>query len=42
MAVFASAAELAEAVGTELGRSEWLTIEQSRVDRFAEATDDYQ
>jgi acyl dehydratase len=41
-ATFASAAELSGAVGTELGRSDWLTVEQSRVDRFAEATGDHQ
>lgn len=41
-ATFASAAELTGAVGTELGRSDWLTVEQSRVDQFAEATGDHQ
>lgn len=25
---------------TEVGRSEWMTIDQDRIDRFAEATDD--
>lgn len=30
------------AVGTHLGYSDWLTIEQHRVDRFAEATGDFQ
>ena len=38
MAVFSSPADLAAAVGTELGRSDWLTVEQARIDRFAEAT----
>ena len=42
MRVFAGTAELAEAVGTEIGASEWLVIEQGRIDRFAEATGDYQ
>lgn len=30
------------AVGTHLGYSEWLTIDQARVDQFAEATGDHQ
>jgi len=42
MRVFKSPEELAEAVGTELGTSEWLTVEQDRIDRFAEATGDHQ
>ena len=28
--------------GTELGPSEWLLIDQQRIDRFADATDDHQ
>jgi len=28
--------------GKEVGVSEWLTIDQDRIDRFADATDDYQ
>ena len=28
--------------GTELGPSEWLLIDQERINRFADATDDYQ
>ena len=40
--VFSSPAELAGAVGAELGVSEWLTIEQDRIDQFAEATGDHQ
>ena len=39
---FASPAELAAAAGTELGRSEWLAVDQDRIDRFAEATGDDQ
>lgn len=35
-------AALRAAVGTTLGRSPWLTIEQERIDRFAEATGDAQ
>ena len=42
MRVFKGPQELTEAVGTELGASEWLTIAQDRIDRFAEATGDHQ
>jgi len=42
MKVFASPAELAEAVGAEIGVSDWLVIEQDRIDQFAEATGDHQ
>ena len=42
MKVFAGADELAKAVGTELGVSDWLVVEQDRIDRFAEATGDHQ
>ena len=42
MKVFASPQELAAAVGTEIGASEWLTIEQDRIDQFADATGDHQ
>lgn len=35
-------AELKDYVGKELGRSEWLTIDQERINLFAEATGDYQ
>ena len=35
-------AELNDYVGKELGRSEWLTIDQERINLFAEATGDYQ
>ena len=31
-----------DAAGTSLGTSEWLTVDQDRVDRFAEATGDDQ
>src|SRR3954471_5126041 len=34
--------ELAGITGQELGTSEWLEIDQERVDRFADATDDHQ
>jgi acyl dehydratase len=39
---YASLADLTAAVGTELGTSEWHTIDQARVDLFAEATGDHQ
>jgi len=42
MATFQSAAELRAAVGKHLGHSEWLRIDQERIDRFAEATGDHQ
>ncbi|KNH21358.1 MULTISPECIES: MaoC family dehydratase [Gammaproteobacteria] len=35
-------AELKDYVGKELGRSQWLTIDQERINLFAEATGDYQ
>jgi acyl dehydratase len=40
--VFASPQELAAAAGTEIGASDWLTVEQDRIDRFADATGDHQ
>jgi acyl dehydratase len=42
MKVFTSREELKQAIGTELGSSDWLTITQDRVDMFAEATGDHQ
>lgn len=35
-------AELKDFVGKELGRSAWLTIDQERINLFAEATGDFQ
>jgi len=35
-------AELSQYVGKELGRSEWLKIDQQRINLFAEATGDFQ
>jgi acyl dehydratase len=35
-------AELKDYIGKELGRSEWLTIDQDRINLFAEATGDFQ
>jgi acyl dehydratase len=40
--VFATPQELAAAVGTEIGASDWLVIQQDRIDKFAEATGDQQ
>jgi acyl dehydratase len=42
MRVFTTLDEVADASGEELGASEWLTIEQERVDQFADATGDHQ
>jgi acyl dehydratase len=42
MRVFKTFDELSEAAGQELGTSEWLTVDQARVDAFAEATGDHQ
>ena len=40
--VFESVADLAPAVGSHLGYSDWLEITQDRVNRFADATGDHQ
>jgi acyl dehydratase len=37
-----AATDLGGLVGTELGASDWLTIDQPRVGLFADATDDHQ
>ena len=42
MRTFTSLDDVAASVGEELGSSDWLTIDQERVDRFAEATGDHQ
>jgi acyl dehydratase len=39
---FRTTQELAAAVGKSLGASDWLVIDQERIDRFADATDDHQ
>ena len=39
---FESIDELRAAVGTEAGVSDWVTIDQERVNRFADATGDHQ
>lgn len=40
--VFKSPLELKDAVGSRLGESEWLEIDQDRINLFAEATGDHQ
>ncbi|AIA02698.1 MaoC family dehydratase [Streptomyces noursei] len=40
--VFGSVEELRAAVGEELGPSDWLAVDQKRIDLFAEATGDHQ
>lgn len=40
--IFTSLDDLQAAVGTALGPTEWITVEQSRVNAFAEATGDHQ
>jgi acyl dehydratase len=42
MRVFKTLDEVSAAVGEELGTSEWLTIDQERVNVFADATGDHQ
>jgi len=40
--IFEKPADLKEAIGKKLGESEWLAIEQDRIDTFADATGDHQ
>ncbi len=42
MRVFDSSADVAAAVGEDLGTSEWVEITQDRVNTFADATGDHQ
>ena len=42
MRTFTTLDEVADAAGQELGTSDWLPIEQDRVDLFADATGDHQ
>ena len=42
MRTFTTLDDLAAAVGEDLGSSDWLTIDQDRVDAFADATGDHQ
>ncbi|QSB15867.1 MaoC family dehydratase [Natronosporangium hydrolyticum] len=39
---FGSVAELRAAAGGSLGYTDWLLVDQARIDRFAEATGDHQ
>ncbi|MEH6604393.1 MAG: MaoC family dehydratase [Pseudomonadales bacterium] len=40
--VFTSPHELHEAVGEQLGKSDWLSVDQERINLFADATGDHQ
>ena len=42
MRTFTTLDEVADAAGQEVGTSEWLTVDQERIDQFADATDDHQ
>jgi len=42
MRSFATIAELQSLVGQEIGQSDWVTVDQRRIDLFAEATGDHQ
>lgn len=42
METYGSVADLEAAVGKEIGPSEWFLIEQSRIDGFADDTEDHQ
>ncbi|MEU2184492.1 MaoC family dehydratase [Streptomyces thermolilacinus] len=40
--IFTSVEELRAAVGEQLGYSDWLEVDQKRIDLFADATEDHQ
>ena len=42
MEIYRNLSELEAAVGRELGPTDWLTMEQARIDGFADDTDDHQ
>jgi acyl dehydratase len=42
MRTFSSLDEVSAAAGTEIGTSDWLTVDQDRITAFADATDDHQ
>lgn len=42
MKTFDKLADLQALVGQDLGDSDWITIDQTRIDRFAQATGDHQ
>jgi acyl dehydratase len=42
MRIISSIEEAVDAVGQEFGASDWITVDQGRIDAFADATGDYQ
>ena len=40
--IFSHPKELLDAIGETVGPSEWMAVEQGRIDQFADATDDHQ
>ncbi len=42
MRIFPTLADLAAEQGTEIGASDWLLVDQKRIDNFAESTGDHQ
>jgi acyl dehydratase len=42
MGAFATLDELRAAAGTDLGYSDWITVDQDRINKFADATGDHQ
>jgi acyl dehydratase len=42
MRTFETLAELQSLVGQDIAESDWITVDQSRIDRFADATGDHQ
>jgi acyl dehydratase len=42
MRTFTTVTELTAAIGEDLGATDWMTIDQERVNLFADATDDHQ
>jgi acyl dehydratase len=42
MRIYDGLAEFAEAQGDDLGVSDWMLVEQTRIDQFADATGDHQ
>ena len=42
MKTYAHASDLADLIGQEIGLSDWIAIDQDRIQRFAEATGDHQ
>ncbi len=40
--VFSSAQEILDAVGRDLGATDWIELTQDRINKFADATDDHQ